>query len=471
LIFHSQDFSFIDPEEEDMVAGEEYIQIQKLKELRGPQKPELPSLHIGDVVSKPFGYGSIDSTDLDFKILIDMRRQHQTKQAFSGVCKRLINKTSKIRSTIIQEFHSALKEAQDETAIGTGIERNVRWRAAAPGGRGGIVDGVILDDLAAGNAANAASVAGAAVKKVWIKVTSICIYLCMLYRLTGCGSTSAHPEGSASAEFGRTGWCSCVCLSAIKAWWLWLSDDHRGCYACERYSPSGLHLILCSILTIPLVIALYSKTGGKSGKHANITESSNISAVSYLNVQVFQHNVSRQFSTHPEAMMPFQTKQFLQVPPHQFLCLVESKVLAVDGSSFVEVSSTDYTRFRSLERGQQQLETALRLFRKRKTGGSDEENWYVAYIAIYILFSISQLCLCYCCCAKIKKNRGSGQNSSQKLPGSLIRTKLRILAEPRYNPDKFSFQGSGQKSHFRDQGSIGIAGGPFPALPFPFFPF
>ena len=37
--------------------------------------------------------------------------------------------------------------------------------------------------------------------------------------------------------------------------------------------------------------------------------------------------------------------------PHQFLCLVESKVLAVDGSLFVKVSSTDYTRFRPLERG------------------------------------------------------------------------------------------------------------------------
>jgi len=108
----------------------------------------------------------------------------------------------------------------------------------------------------------------------------------------------------------------------------------------------------------------------------------------------------------------------------------------------------------------QQLETALWLFRKQKTGGSDEGNWYVAYIAIYILFSISQLCLCYCWCAKIKKNRGSRQNSSQKIPRSLIRTKLRILAEPRYNLDKISFQGSGQKSHFRDQGSIGIVGGP-----------
>ncbi len=42
--------------------------------------------------------------------------------------------------------------------------------------------------------------------------------------------------------------------------------------------------------------------------------------------------------------------------------------------SVVEVSPTDYTRFWSLERRQKQLQTALQLFRKQKTGGSDEEN-------------------------------------------------------------------------------------------------
>ena len=38
-----------------------------------------------------------------------------------------------------------------------------------------------------------------------------------------------------------------------------------------------------------IVIAIYSKTGGKNGKHAAVTEASNISATSYLVVQVFEH--------------------------------------------------------------------------------------------------------------------------------------------------------------------------------------
>ncbi len=71
-----------------------------------------------------------------------------------------------MRMAIIQEFYGVLKEAQDDTASGTGVERSMRWRTAAPGGRGGIVDGKQLDELAAGNAGNAASAAAAVVKRV-----------------------------------------------------------------------------------------------------------------------------------------------------------------------------------------------------------------------------------------------------------------------------------------------------------------
>jgi len=119
---------------------------------------------------------------------------------------------------------------------------------------------------------------------------------------------------------------------------------------------------------------LYSKTGGKNGKHADITESSSISVVSYLAVQVLHHNVSRQFSIF--TMAPFQTKQFLRLLPHQFLCLVESKVRITPGSSFAEISVADFTRFRTLELGQKELDAALKAFRKRKPSGvqSDTED-------------------------------------------------------------------------------------------------
>jgi len=70
------------------------------------------------------------------------------------------NTTNSLHGKVVQAFHCALREAQDQLAVGTGIERQLRWRAAAPGGRDGIVDGEKIRTLANGNAANAAVVAG-----------------------------------------------------------------------------------------------------------------------------------------------------------------------------------------------------------------------------------------------------------------------------------------------------------------------
>ncbi|KAF8232513.1 hypothetical protein L208DRAFT_1064247, partial [Tricholoma matsutake] len=49
------------------------------------------------------------------------------------------------------------------------------------------------------------------------------------------------------------------------------------------------------------VIAIYSKSGGKHGKHEAVSDSSNISAVSHVCVQVFEHMFGRQFRGIPAA--------------------------------------------------------------------------------------------------------------------------------------------------------------------------
>ena len=74
-----------------------------------------------------------------------------------------------------------------------------------------------------------------------------------------------------------------------------------------------------------LVIALYAKTGGKNGKHMAITDSSNISAVSNIGVQVFEHMYSGLFRAIPEATALFFTKRFALLQPISFLCLISSR--------------------------------------------------------------------------------------------------------------------------------------------------
>ena len=51
-------------------------------------------------------------------------------------------------------------------AAGTGLERQARWRTAAPGGRDGVVNGARLPEPAAGNTANAVATAAALSKTV-----------------------------------------------------------------------------------------------------------------------------------------------------------------------------------------------------------------------------------------------------------------------------------------------------------------
>ncbi|KAJ7258598.1 hypothetical protein C8J57DRAFT_1644546, partial [Mycena rebaudengoi] len=115
--------------------------------------------------SKPLGRGVATAEDLNFDYLVELRRQHQTKQAARGVRTRTIGalesekaKELSIRQQLIRKFHLALKEEQD-VAVGTGLERGMRWRASAPGGRG-------ADVPSAGNTANAAATASALAKNV-----------------------------------------------------------------------------------------------------------------------------------------------------------------------------------------------------------------------------------------------------------------------------------------------------------------
>ena len=145
---------------EDVISNE-YIQTQQFL-----NSLILPAVQAPAVPTRPLGYGTQTYEDLNFDTLINMRRRHQTKQAMSGVHTRLSKTTSddtptSLRRQIIQQLHAALKEAQDDVAVGTGSERRERWMAPAPGGRGN------LPALAAGNSANAVLSAEAITRKVW----------------------------------------------------------------------------------------------------------------------------------------------------------------------------------------------------------------------------------------------------------------------------------------------------------------
>ena len=120
-------------------------------------------------------FAGIDPSDVNFSELVQMRYQHQTKQALTGVRTTQRSSTSVTqgvkelteRQKLLREFSKIIHE-QGDKGIGTGLARNARWMAPrnpAPGGREGIVNGAGADTIS-GNSANAAAVASTAAKRV-----------------------------------------------------------------------------------------------------------------------------------------------------------------------------------------------------------------------------------------------------------------------------------------------------------------
>ncbi|KAF8167513.1 hypothetical protein B0H34DRAFT_854442 [Crassisporium funariophilum] len=331
-----QQFSVTDEDELEEVVSDEYPRIQELSRL---QNLSIPAVLLADEPSRPLGHSSVQYGDLDFDMLIDMRRQHQTKQAATGVRTKKFKEQSDhettMRGKIIRELHETLKEAQDDIAIGTGVNRKVRWtdnRVPAPGGREGIVGGVAAPEVSAGNSANAALAAASVAKKAAERRKHI--------------FTKAGVPNFAELKDARV-----TMLRPLQV----------GDYG-VIVNPSGV--------MVGRVIALYSKTGGKNGKHSWINESSTIAAISYMAVQVFEHMHAQQFRSVPAATAIFQTRQFLQLSSINFLTLLDYKE---EQSSTLKLSPEDLHRFRTLQNADKQLQAALKLSQKQG-GNSDSED-------------------------------------------------------------------------------------------------
>jgi uncharacterized membrane protein len=121
---------------------------------------------------------------------------------------------------------------------------------------------------------------------------------------------------------------------------------------------------------LDLGIALYSKTGGKQGKHESISDSSNICAVSNIAVQIFEYVHARQFRSIPEATSILQTKQFALLGSISFLCLLSSTpVVTAIG---MELTQEDTEHFKILYAAESNFKEAMCLSRKRGRGKQND---------------------------------------------------------------------------------------------------
>ena len=114
----------------------------------------------------------------------------------------------------------------------------------------------------------------------------------------------------------------------------------------------------------------YSKTGGKNGKHSDVTDSSNIMAVSYLVAQVFEHQIGSQFRATPHAQ-PVPTLRFDQLPPSAFLCaLKHGPEITQNG---LKISADNWKLFKKIKDNGPKVLQALKAFKQRVAVAEDDE--------------------------------------------------------------------------------------------------
>ncbi|KAJ7834395.1 hypothetical protein B0H13DRAFT_2426922 [Mycena leptocephala] len=296
----------------------------------------LPVLNISEP-TKPLVRGTATAANLNFDSLVQLRREHQPIQAARGVRTRGAAvdsekvKEQSVRQQLIRKFNELLKEEQDKP-IGSGLERNARWRATAPGGRGGNTAGA---PSVTGNSANAVLNASALAKKVF--------YLCYI--------NDAAKKRETVFTKAKVPNLSEIVGARVSRFRPIRIEDYGIIWTAHG-------------LRVARVFALHAKGGGQHGAHQPVTESAMIRAISYASIQIYEHYHGAQFRDIPTETAQLQTKQFGHILSIGFLCLLSTppKVIVTG----LELSQEDAARFTKLSAGLKQFDAAMKLFRKRE---------------------------------------------------------------------------------------------------------
>ncbi|KAJ3851252.1 hypothetical protein EV368DRAFT_74705 [Lentinula lateritia] len=112
-------------------------------------------------------------------------------------------------------------------------------------------------------------------------------------------------------------------------------------------------------------LTMYSKGGGKHGKHAAISTSTSITSLSYIAVQLYEHSHSGQFrQTAPKLTSLFHTHAFALLPSHKFLTVLSKP------------AQCGQLGMLKSQKGLKVFQLAIKDFAKRKKEDADEEEMH-----------------------------------------------------------------------------------------------
>ncbi|KAE9383389.1 hypothetical protein BT96DRAFT_951391 [Gymnopus androsaceus JB14] len=235
--------------------------------------------------------------------LITLREQHQTEHASKAVRVRGIHaaypaETNNIslRKTMVETFHRTNRLSQDRGVTTTG-DRLKRWVTEATG------NSLNAQVTAAGNAKEA-----------------------MAKRRKSMLDAGIKPlEVPADAGVSKK-----VPISL-----------HSWGFVLARTQKDNLHVYK---LFLGKVEAMYSKGGGKNGKHAAVTEAENIAALSYIGLQLFKYGHGTTFTASTSQTRPFQTLTYAFIPSICFLSMTHALPQSMVDSVSGQKDLTEYVR-------------------------------------------------------------------------------------------------------------------------------
>ncbi|KAF4569611.1 hypothetical protein EYR36_009408 [Pleurotus pulmonarius] len=332
-----QAYSTADGDEElhEELHAEEYQSIQlhskTIAELRTSQ------------ASKPIGLGLLKVTEIHIDTLVDLRRRHETRQARLGLRTRdhrpATSPSDKeqvsARRAIIQRYHEVLRETEHAVPAGTGINRKVRTEGAT-----------ITEILpTTGNAANAALAATVIQKKAANRRKE--------------AFTKFLPKTSSLIAHLVTARLKAPDLNVSNGQPLDLGDY-------------GIVMTAAGKLMVARIITFGSKSGGKHGRHDAISQTYNISALSRIGVQTYEHMHLRQFRSVHVSMQEWQTSTFALLGSINFLCRIAQPTTSPQWG--VILSSEDTTLFKALQDSAGELAKALKWYNGRSKGETEDND-------------------------------------------------------------------------------------------------
>ncbi|KAI1783947.1 hypothetical protein LXA43DRAFT_902571 [Ganoderma leucocontextum] len=354
---HIRMYDFLNqlPEHDDEAADELMFEaanmIAKLLEKSRAAKTQ-------DSASDPTGTSTVDALSIDLSELVRLRRAHQTRQAARGVRTRGQPEecdapegseadATRTRQKLLAKLREILKsKLGDDVAVGTGLERAARW-----------IRGSTVEDDSGGNVANAAQAAKTRASKCIVRRRKIYKEKVGGIDVLQEGRVSPmSPLKSDESSFGYVLVGDQICLG------------HGKFSRLSRLTHASDYLVL--------VLSVYSKGGGKNGKHAWVPSVDTIGATSYIPTQVYNHTFARTFTAAKrDAISRGRRKTYALVDSNTFLCLTHNPPKAVNGN--LELSAQDIQLYRNLVEALPSIREAVKKLRARKRGqggaGAEDE--------------------------------------------------------------------------------------------------